>query len=365
MTTDEILMDAEDRMEKALDVFRNELQGPAHRPGHARPCSTASASSTTARRRRSSSSPTISTPGPAVDRHQAVRRRRPQGDREGDPLQRPGPGAEQRRQDDPPDRCRRCPASSGRRWSQQIKKPAEDAKVACRNIRRDAQQALRARPRRTRRMTEDDRDKGKEQGAGPAQDLRGQDRRAGRQEVEGSHGTVDRLRGPATRTGRREPGHGATGSLRHRARRPRALRVRSGDRPCDRSATVTDALPDARTTGLTADAGRRQPAAVRRQPAHAAAARAALEEVPREVRRADHQDPARRRPAVDGRRSVRGDARLAAASASAWSSSSLAAGVRCRELRRLGAVAAVRPRRSSCSSSASSPGHPSSRGWRS
>ena len=39
----------------------------------------------------------------AADRHPAVRRRRPQGDREGDPLERPGHGAEQRRQGDPPE----------------------------------------------------------------------------------------------------------------------------------------------------------------------------------------------------------------------------------------------------------------------
>ena len=45
----------------------------------------------------------------------------------------------------------------------------------------------------------------------------------------------------------------------------------------------------------------RQPRAVRRQPAHAAAARAGVEEVPRKVRRADHQDPARRGAADDRR----------------------------------------------------------------
>ena len=36
MTSDEILMDTEERMEKAVNVFRDELRGPAHWPGHSR-----------------------------------------------------------------------------------------------------------------------------------------------------------------------------------------------------------------------------------------------------------------------------------------------------------------------------------------
>ncbi len=32
MTSDEILFDAEERMEKALSVFTDQLRGPAHRP---------------------------------------------------------------------------------------------------------------------------------------------------------------------------------------------------------------------------------------------------------------------------------------------------------------------------------------------
>ncbi len=73
--------------------------------------------------------------------------------------------------------------------------------------------------------------------------------------------------------------------------------------------TLQDVLrrsPAPTETGLSAEAAARSAAELRRQPAHAAAARAAVEEVPRKVRRADHQDPAGGRPAVDVRRSVPG-----------------------------------------------------------
>ena len=37
MTSDEILLDTEERMEKAVNVFSRRAARPAHRPGHARP----------------------------------------------------------------------------------------------------------------------------------------------------------------------------------------------------------------------------------------------------------------------------------------------------------------------------------------
>ena len=149
MTADEILMDTEERMEKAVNVFRDELRGL--RTGRATPALVDSL------RVEYYGSPTplkqlaqISTPDPQSDRHPAVRPERPEGHREGHPLQRPGHVAEQRRQDDPPAWCRRCPASSGKKMVARIKKSAEDAKVACRNIRRDGNKHFDT-PRRTRR----------------------------------------------------------------------------------------------------------------------------------------------------------------------------------------------------------------------
>ena len=85
--------------------------------------------------------------------------------------------------------------------------------------------------------------------------------------------------------------------------------------------------------GLTAARPPRAGEQLRRQQADAAAARTAVEEVPRKVRRADHQDPARRGPAVDVRRSVPGRpggwpacalAVVAASSAARWPSSQAA-----------------------------------------
>ena len=181
-----------------------------------------------------------------------------------------------------------------------VKKSAEDAKVACRNIRRDAnkhfddgregqgddrgRRATRAR-KKCRTLLKTYEDKIDEMA---------------RQEDQGNHGAVDR---PA--------GRDADVSRSSRHGRGRRAWSRSADRgslcspqehshahpPRDRRNCSPAPRPRPDRRG-----GRRQPAAVRRQPPHAAAARAALEEVPREVRRADHQDPARRRPAVDGRR---------------------------------------------------------------
>ena len=106
MTSDEILMDAEERMEKAVNVFRDELRGL--RTGRATPALVDSL------RVEYYGSPTplkqlaqISTPDPQQIVIRPFDPIGPQGHREGHPLQRPGHVAEQRRQDDPPDRCRR------------------------------------------------------------------------------------------------------------------------------------------------------------------------------------------------------------------------------------------------------------------
>ena len=81
----------------------------------------------------------------------------------------------------------------------------------------------------------------------------------------------------------------------------------SPDSPCERSRRCCNVSPAPRRAACRRS-GRPQRRGVRRQPADAAAARAAVEEVPRKVRRADHQDPAGGRPAVDVRRSVPGAA---------------------------------------------------------
>ena len=213
-------------------------------------------------------------------------------------------------------------------------------------------------------MTEDDRDKGKEKVQDLLKTLRGQDRRAGRQEDEGNHGAVS-----DGRSGESTDRRSTRARKRPRRLAPTARRLASRGSPSFEATpmrtlppSIVELFPAARDDGPDRRRrSRRQPRAVRRQPPHAAAARAALEEVPREVRRADHQDPARRRllsMVVDlfeatqlGRRHRR--------SASSWSLSSR----RCRrcKLGELAAVAAVRARPSSCSSSAWRIGAPARR----
>ena len=161
MTSDEILFDAEERMEKAVDVFRDELRGL--RTGRATPALVDTL------RVEYYGSPTplkqlaqISTPDPQPIVIRPFDAGVPQGHREGDPLQRPGHGPEQRRQDDPPARpghVRRAAQEDGRARS---RSSAEEAKVACRNIRRDANKHF-DQAEKDKEMTEDDRDAGKEE----------------------------------------------------------------------------------------------------------------------------------------------------------------------------------------------------------
>jgi ribosome recycling factor len=159
MTSDEILFDAEERMEKAVAVFRDELRGL--RTGRATPALVDSL------RVEYYGSPTplkqlaqISTPDPTQivirpydagclkDIEKAIRSSdlgmSPNNDGKMIRLQVPPMSGEQRQ-----------------KMVARIKKSAEDAKVACRNIRRDANKAL-DQAEKAKTLTEDEHDKAKE-----------------------------------------------------------------------------------------------------------------------------------------------------------------------------------------------------------
>jgi ribosome recycling factor len=160
MTTEEILFDAEERLEKAVDVFRNQLRGL--RTGRATPALVEHI------RVEYYGSPTplkamanISTPDPQhliikpfdasvlKDIEKAIRASdlgmTPNSDGKVIRLQVPTMSGEQRQ-----------------KMVQQIKKSAEEAKVACRNIRRDGNKHFDV-AEKEKEMTEDERDKGKEE----------------------------------------------------------------------------------------------------------------------------------------------------------------------------------------------------------
>lgn len=160
MTSDEILFDAEERMEKAIGVFRDELRGL--RTGRATPALVDHL------KIEYYGSPTplkqmaqISTPDPQSivikpfdasvlkDIEKTIRSSdlgmAPNNDGKIIRLQVPAMSGDQRQ-----------------KLVTRIKKSSEDAKVACRNIRRDGNKAFDA-AEKAKEMTEDDRDKGKEQ----------------------------------------------------------------------------------------------------------------------------------------------------------------------------------------------------------
>src|SRR5271155_4555800 len=160
MTSDEILFDAEERMEKAVQVFRDELRGL--RTGRATPALVDQL------RVEYYGSPTplrqlaqISTPDPQSilirpfdqgclkDIEKTIRSSdlgmAPNNDGKMIRLQVPSMSGEQRQ-----------------KLGTRIKKSAEDAKVACRNIRRDGNKHFET-AEKNKEMTEDDRDKGKEE----------------------------------------------------------------------------------------------------------------------------------------------------------------------------------------------------------
>ncbi len=160
MTSDEILLDCEERMEKAVNVFRDELRGL--RTGRATPALVEHI------RVEYYGSPTplkalatISTPDPQhlvikpfdatvlKDVEKAIRSSdlgmAPNNDGKVIRLQVPTMSGEQRQ-----------------KMVTRIKKSAEESKVSCRNIRRDSNKHFDA-AEKDKEMTEDERDKGKEE----------------------------------------------------------------------------------------------------------------------------------------------------------------------------------------------------------
>jgi ribosome recycling factor len=160
MSSDDILLDTEERMEKAVNVYRDELRGL--RTGRATPALVENI------RVEYYGSPTplkalatISTPDPQhlvvkpfdasvlKEVEKAIRSSdlgmSPNSDGKVIRLQVPTMSGEQRQ-----------------KMVQRIKKSAEEAKVACRNIRRDSNKHFDT-AEKNKEMTEDDRDKGKEE----------------------------------------------------------------------------------------------------------------------------------------------------------------------------------------------------------
>jgi ribosome recycling factor len=160
MTTDEILLDTEERMEKAVNVFRDELRGL--RTGRATPALVDSL------RVEYYGSPTplkqlaqISTPDP----QQIVIRPFNQGDlksiekaiRSSDLGMSPTNDGKMIRLLVPP-----MSGEQRQKMVSRIKKSAEEAKVACRNIRRDGNKHF-DQAEKAKEMTEDERDRGKDE----------------------------------------------------------------------------------------------------------------------------------------------------------------------------------------------------------
>src|SRR5437870_3499980 len=160
MTSDEILFDAEERMEKAVGVFRDELRGL--RTGRATPALVDHI------RVEYYGSPTplkqlaqINTPDPQqilIRPYDAtVLKEIEKAIRASDLGMSPNNDGKMIRLT--------VPAMSGeqrQKMTARIKKSGEDAKVACRNIRRDANKNV-DQAEKDKELTEDERDKGKEQ----------------------------------------------------------------------------------------------------------------------------------------------------------------------------------------------------------
>ena len=160
MTSDEILLDAEERMEKAVAVFRDELRGL--RTGRATPALVDTlrvdyyGSPTPLKQLAQINTPDPQSivirpfdPGCLKDIEKAIRSSdlgmAPNNDGKMIRLQVPPMSGEQRQ-----------------KLATRIKKSSEEAKIACRNIRRDANKHF-DQAEKDKEMTEDDRDKGKEQ----------------------------------------------------------------------------------------------------------------------------------------------------------------------------------------------------------
>src|SRR5437660_10319813 len=160
MTSDEIRFDAEERMEKAVNVFRDELRGL--RTGRATPALVDSL------RVEYYGSPTplkqlaqISTPDPQSilirPYDQSVLKDVEKAIRSSDLGMSPNNDGKMIRLQVPP-----MSGEQRQKMVTRIKKSAEEAKVAARNIRRDANKHF-DQAEKAKEMTEDDRDKGKEE----------------------------------------------------------------------------------------------------------------------------------------------------------------------------------------------------------
>jgi ribosome recycling factor len=160
MTSDEILMDAEERMEKAVNVFKDELRGL--RTGRATPALVDSLRvEAYGSQMQLKQLAQISTPDPQSivirpfdpttlkDIEKAIRSSdlgmSPNNDGKMIRLTVPAMSGEQRK-----------------KLTQRIKTSSEDSKVACRNIRRDANKHIDT-AEKGGEMTEDERDQAKEQ----------------------------------------------------------------------------------------------------------------------------------------------------------------------------------------------------------
>src|SRR5947199_7233714 len=160
MTHEEILFDGEERMEKASNVLRDELRGL--RTGRATPALVDSI------RVEYYGSPTplkqmaqISTPDPQqiVIRpfDQSVLKEIEKAIRSSDLGMSPNNDGKMIRLTVPP-----MSGEQRQKLVTRIKKSSEDAKVACRNIRRDANKQF-DQAEKNKEMTEDERDKGKDE----------------------------------------------------------------------------------------------------------------------------------------------------------------------------------------------------------
>src|SRR5437660_9696556 len=159
MTSDEILLDAEERMEKAVSVFRDELRGL--RTGRARPALVDSV------RVEYYGSPTplkqlaqVSTPDPQQilirPFDPGILKEIEKAIRSSDLGMSPNNDGKMIRLVVPP-----MSGEQRQKMVTRIKKSAEEAKVACRNIRRDGNKHFDL-AEKNKEMTEDDRDAGKE-----------------------------------------------------------------------------------------------------------------------------------------------------------------------------------------------------------
>ena len=159
MTSEEILFDAEERMEKAVQVYRDELRGL--RTGRATPALVEHI------RVEYYGSPTplkqmaqINTPDPQQilirPFDQSALKEIEKAIRSSDLGMAPNNDGKMIRLTVPP-----MSGEQRQKMVARIKKSGEDAKVACRNIRRDANKHF-EKAEKDKEMTEDERDKGKE-----------------------------------------------------------------------------------------------------------------------------------------------------------------------------------------------------------